>query len=119
MNFIGRFNITIQTNIYLCVNFYKYPIITVWHTGNFLEKSPGHLMRYRQEFSLCCISWGCKHIVSFIIWLHRKSEEPFLTENNCYWKKSLIADVGTRYKYVLVKNCLQQSNVAVGLINFS
>lgn len=47
---------------------------------------------------------GCKHIVSLVMWLHRKSEEPAPTEKVCYWKKSLLADVGSRYKYVLAEN---------------
>ncbi|KAJ8913304.1 hypothetical protein NQ315_010971 [Exocentrus adspersus] len=33
---------------------------------------------------------GCKHEVAFLMWLHRRSEEPSPTEKMCYWKKIQI-----------------------------
>ncbi|GBP91591.1 hypothetical protein EVAR_54560_1 [Eumeta japonica] len=30
---------------------------------------------------------GCKHAVAFLMWLHRRSEEPSCTQVQCYWKK--------------------------------
>jgi len=34
---------------------------------------------------------GCKHSVAFLMWLHRRSEEPSPTDTICYWKKSKLA----------------------------
>ncbi|CAG9765926.1 unnamed protein product [Ceutorhynchus assimilis] len=34
---------------------------------------------------------GCKHGVAFLLWLHRRSEEPSVTSVECYWKKSKLA----------------------------
>jgi hypothetical protein len=36
---------------------------------------------------------GCKHIVAFLYWLVRRSEEPSPTETRCYWRKSTLPDV--------------------------
>lgn len=41
---------------------------------------------------------GCKHGVAFLMWLHRRSEEPSCTSIECYWKKSNLAKVGTSTK---------------------
>ncbi|XP_033226060.1 uncharacterized protein LOC117178739 [Belonocnema kinseyi] len=30
---------------------------------------------------------GCKHTVAFLMWLHRRSEDPSPTEVECNWKK--------------------------------
>ncbi|CAG9793231.1 unnamed protein product [Diatraea saccharalis] len=43
---------------------------------------------------------GCKHGVAFLMWLHRRSEEPSCTEVACYWKKSMLSKVGTTLKYI-------------------
>lgn len=43
---------------------------------------------------------GCKHAVAFLMWLHRRSEEPSCTQVECYWKKSTLSKVGTSIKYV-------------------
>lgn len=37
------------------------------------------------------VSGGCKHGVAFLLWLHRRSEEPSVTSTKCYWKKSNLA----------------------------
>ncbi|CAG9771388.1 unnamed protein product [Ceutorhynchus assimilis] len=34
---------------------------------------------------------GCKHGVAFLLWLHRRTEEPSVTSTQCYWKKSNLA----------------------------
>ncbi|XP_060802684.1 uncharacterized protein LOC132902276, partial [Amyelois transitella] len=47
---------------------------------------------------------GCKHAVAFLLWVHRRSEEPSCTEIQCYWKKSKLAQVGTSVKYITVKD---------------
>lgn len=41
---------------------------------------------------------GCKHGVAFLMWLHRRSEDPSCTSVECYWKKSNLAKVGTSIK---------------------
>jgi hypothetical protein len=34
---------------------------------------------------------GCKHVVAFVFWLHRRSEEPSPTEIKCYWAKARLS----------------------------
>lgn len=46
---------------------------------------------------------GCKHAVAFLMWTHRRSEEPSCTEVECYWKKPTLSRVGTTMKYVTVE----------------
>lgn len=46
---------------------------------------------------------GCKHAVAFIMWVHRRSEEPSCTSIECYWKKSRLAKVGTTLKFITSK----------------
>ncbi|KAK5650155.1 hypothetical protein RI129_001184 [Pyrocoelia pectoralis] len=43
---------------------------------------------------------GCKHSVAFLMWLHRRSEEPAPTAVSCYWKKAVLAQVGTNIKFL-------------------
>ncbi|KAJ8911565.1 hypothetical protein NQ315_007946 [Exocentrus adspersus] len=47
---------------------------------------------------------GCKHAVAFLMWLHRRSEEPAPTDVACYWKKSRLASVGTSLKFIRVED---------------
>ncbi|GBP54758.1 hypothetical protein EVAR_90042_1 [Eumeta japonica] len=35
---------------------------------------------------------GCKHAIAFLMWLHRRSEEPSCTSVECYWKKSKLSE---------------------------
>lgn len=46
---------------------------------------------------------GCKHAVAFLMWVHRRSEEPSCTSVECYWKKSNLAKVGTSLKFITTK----------------
>ncbi|CAH0577783.1 unnamed protein product [Chrysodeixis includens] len=46
---------------------------------------------------------GCKHAVAFIMWVHRRSEEPACTSIQCYWKKSTLAKVGVSMKFITVQ----------------
>lgn len=48
-------------------------------------------------------SGGCKHAVAFLMWVHRRSEDPSPTEVQCYWKKSVLSGVGTSLKYITVE----------------
>ncbi|KAJ8910529.1 hypothetical protein NQ315_013492 [Exocentrus adspersus] len=34
---------------------------------------------------------GCKHAVAFLMWVHRRSEEPSVTSQDCYWRKSALS----------------------------
>ncbi|XP_045542722.1 uncharacterized protein LOC106710540 [Papilio machaon] len=46
---------------------------------------------------------GCKHAVAFLMWVHRRSEEPSCTSVECYWRKSKLSGVGTTLKYITSK----------------
>lgn len=50
--------------------------------------------------------------------MHRRSEEPAVTEVSCYWKKSKLSTVGTSLKYIKGKNIgkgqVQQINPKTG-----
>ncbi|XP_077275587.1 uncharacterized protein LOC143904644 [Temnothorax americanus] len=48
-------------------------------------------------------SGGCKHAIAFLMWMHRKSENPSVTEVECYWRRSSLASVGTSKKYIELK----------------
>ncbi|KAL0861405.1 hypothetical protein ABMA27_008949 [Loxostege sticticalis] len=47
---------------------------------------------------------GCKHAVAFLMWVHRRSEEPSVTSVECYWMKSKLSKVGTTIKYLTAKD---------------
>ncbi|XP_063893189.1 uncharacterized protein LOC135117617 [Helicoverpa armigera] len=47
---------------------------------------------------------GCKHAVAFLMWVHRRSEEPSVTSVECYWMKSKLSKVGTTIKYMTAKD---------------
>lgn len=55
---------------------------------------------------------GCKHSIAFLMWIHRRSEEPPCTAVACYWNKSRLSRVGTSLKYMTAKDL---SNGAPGL----
>ncbi|XP_047035486.1 uncharacterized protein LOC124641462 [Helicoverpa zea] len=46
---------------------------------------------------------GCKHAIAFVMWIHRRSEEPSCTSTECYWKKSKLSQVGTSLKCITAK----------------
>ncbi|XP_039307968.1 uncharacterized protein LOC120358291 [Solenopsis invicta] len=48
-------------------------------------------------------SGGCKHAIAFLMWIHRKSENPSITEIECYWRRSSLASIGTSKKYIELK----------------
>ncbi|XP_026736708.1 uncharacterized protein LOC113500198 [Trichoplusia ni] len=61
---------------------------------------------------------GCKHAIAFLMWVHRRSEEPSCTSVECYWKKSKLSRVGSSLKYMTAKdlskgNPLLQPNSSV------
>lgn len=47
---------------------------------------------------------GCKHAMAFLMWLHRRSEEPAPTTIVCYWKKSVLSQVGSTVKLIKSEN---------------
>lgn len=47
---------------------------------------------------------GCKHAVAFLMWLHRRTEEPATTAVKCYWKKAALSNVGTSIKFIKAKD---------------
>ncbi|KAL1487866.1 hypothetical protein ABEB36_015516 [Hypothenemus hampei] len=62
---------------------------------------------------------GCKHAVAFLMWVHRRSEEPSCTSVECYWKKSTLSRVGTSLKFIaadqLCKKKAKKHDVNSGL----
>lgn len=52
---------------------------------------------------------GCKHAVAFLMWTHRRTEEPSCTEVECFWKKPRLSRVGTTLKYVTVEQLCKQA----------
>ncbi|XP_041975680.1 uncharacterized protein LOC121730623 isoform X2 [Aricia agestis] len=46
---------------------------------------------------------GCKHAVAFLMWVHRRSEEPACTSVECYWKKPVLSRVGTTLKFITIE----------------
>ncbi|XP_036141931.1 uncharacterized protein LOC118648772 isoform X2 [Monomorium pharaonis] len=46
---------------------------------------------------------GCKHAIAFMMWVHRRSEEPEPTATICYWKKSRLAQHPEFMKLLIVK----------------
>ncbi|XP_018395225.1 PREDICTED: uncharacterized protein LOC108773788 [Cyphomyrmex costatus] len=36
-------------------------------------------------------SGGCKHAVAFLMWIHRRTENPSPTEVSCYWRKPRLS----------------------------
>ncbi|KAL4710253.1 hypothetical protein ACJJTC_003533 [Scirpophaga incertulas] len=49
-------------------------------------------------------SGGCKHAVAFLMWLHRRSEEPSTTAIKCYWRKSKLSGIGTTFNMIKAKD---------------
>lgn len=49
---------------------------------------------------VCYITGGCKHAIAFLMWIHRRSEDPAPTSVECYWKKSKLSSVGSTLKFV-------------------
>lgn len=47
---------------------------------------------------------GCKHAIAFLMWVHRRSEEPSCTSVESYWMKSKLSRVGTTLKYMTSKD---------------
>ncbi|XP_046971064.1 uncharacterized protein LOC124538106 [Vanessa cardui] len=57
---------------------------------------------------------GCKHAIAFLMWIHRRSEEPSCTSIECYWKKSKLSRVGSSLKYITAKELSKGNPVFPG-----
>lgn len=53
---------------------------------------------HRMNFFI--ILGGCKHLLAFVFWIHRRSEQPAPTSIECYWKKPKMAGIGTTVKFI-------------------
>ncbi|KAJ8913359.1 hypothetical protein NQ315_008749, partial [Exocentrus adspersus] len=47
---------------------------------------------------------GCKHALAFLMWLHRRSEDPAPTEVTSYWQKPRMSGIGSSVKFVTVSD---------------
>ncbi|CAG9765762.1 unnamed protein product [Ceutorhynchus assimilis] len=47
---------------------------------------------------------GCKHAVAFLMWVHRRSEEPSPTDKVCYWKRSALAGASNTKKCITTED---------------
>ncbi|XP_046404834.1 uncharacterized protein LOC124170180 [Ischnura elegans] len=47
---------------------------------------------------------GCKHALAFLMWVHRRSEEPSPTDIACYWKKPALASTGASKKFLMLSD---------------
>ncbi|XP_011165047.1 uncharacterized protein LOC105199588 [Solenopsis invicta] len=56
-----------------------------------------------QCFDCAASSGGCKHAIAFLMWAHRRSEEPAPTSIACYWKRPTMSSIGTSLKCVTAK----------------
>lgn len=54
---------------------------------------------------------GCKHAISFFMWLIRRSEEPSVTSVTCYWAKPRLSDMVTKGKYILASDLTKRKNL--------
>ncbi|XP_023312915.1 uncharacterized protein LOC111693009, partial [Anoplophora glabripennis] len=57
---------------------------------------------------------GCKHALAFLMWVHRRSEDPAPTEIASYWQKPRMASIGSTTKFVAASQFWSaKSSVAV------
>lgn len=62
----------------------------------------------------CAASLGtCKHAIAFLMWTHRRSEEPSCTSVQCYWKKSRLSKVATTLKCLSAKDLARENHRVV------
>lgn len=53
------------------------------------------------------------------MWLHRRSEEPSPTDIECYWRKSILSQVGSSIKFIMVKDFQSNKEVSTVTKNFN
>lgn len=54
---------------------------------------------------------GCKHALAFLMWVHRRSEEPSPTDITSYWMKPRLSAVGTSTKFITAANFSKTSSL--------
>ncbi|KAI4468013.1 hypothetical protein MML48_2g00001847 [Holotrichia oblita] len=52
---------------------------------------------------------GCKHALAFLMWMHRRTEEPSPTEVTSYWKKPRLSSVGTSLKFITASGFIKKT----------
>ena len=57
-------------------------------------------VNYVQCLDCVASQGGCKHGVALLMWLHRRSSEPSVTDIQAYWKKPRLSMVGGAIKAV-------------------
>ncbi|CAH2094797.1 unnamed protein product [Euphydryas editha] len=73
------------------------------YTVTFIVDEKNSIVISSQCHDCAASAGGCKHAVAFLMWLHRRSEEPSCTQIECYWKKSKLSKVGTTLKFITCK----------------
>lgn len=73
--------------------------MTVLHLKVYFKSNIG--LHFYIIYILATLLGGCKHAIAFLMWIHRRSEEP--TEIECYWKKSSLSSVGSKHKCITVE----------------
>ncbi|KAJ8909294.1 hypothetical protein NQ315_017029 [Exocentrus adspersus] len=63
-----------------------------------------------QEERIVDVSCGCKHALSFVMWVHRRSEEPSPTDVTSYWVKPRLAKIGTSLKFIAASDFSEDFN---------
>ncbi|TGZ52775.1 Uncharacterized protein DBV15_11267 [Temnothorax longispinosus] len=54
--------------------------------------------------SIINVEYGCKHAIAFVMWIYRRTEDPSPTDVQCYWKKPVLANVGTVRQFIEAKD---------------
>lgn len=75
-----------------------------------VDENNSHIMNC-QCHDCAASAGGCKHAVAFLMWVHRRSEEPSCTSVECYWKKPTLSQVGTSVKFITVDQLIKKETV--------
>lgn len=60
-------------------------------------------------FDILFLVGGCKHALAFLMWMHRRTEEPSPTEVTSYWKKPRLSSVGTSLKFITASGFIKKT----------
>lgn len=71
-----------------------------------VNEHDGEIIRC-QRHDCAASAGGCKHAVAFLMWVHRRTEEPACTSVECYWKKPTLSRVGTM-KFITVQQMVKK-----------
>jgi hypothetical protein len=67
-------------------------------------------------FSCAASLGGCKHLIAFIFWLHRRSEEAAPTEVISYWNKAKLSSIGHTIKFIEVMEFKEARKVTLTVL---